>query len=170
MSKYVTREVLDQMYKLYARPHLDYGDIIYHKYDPELDLDFTKKLEATQYSAALVVSGARRGTNKYKLYEELGWESLHHRRWYRRLTHFFKLKNNFSPLYLYNLIPPEREIHYSLRALHDYEPQNERTLRFSNTYFQNCIHEWNLLDVSTRSCQSISEFKKELLGRIRPPK
>ena len=170
MSRYVTREVLDQMYKLYVRPHLDYGDIIYHKYDPELNLDFTKKLEATQYSAALAVSGAWRGTNKYKLYEELGWESLYHRRWYRRLTHFFKLKNSFSPLYLCNLIPPEREIHYNLRAPRDYEPQIERTLRFSNTYFQNCIHEWNLLDVSTRSCQSISEFKRELLGRIRPPK
>ena len=47
MSRYVTREVLDQMYKLYVRPHLDYGDIIYHKYDPYLVLDFTKKLEAT---------------------------------------------------------------------------------------------------------------------------
>ena len=169
MSRYITREVLDQMYKLYVRPHLDYGDIIYHKYDPELNLDFTKKLEATQYSAVLAVSGAWCGTNKYKLYEELGWERLYHRL-YRRLTHFFKLKNSFSPLYLYNLIPPKREIHYNLRAPRDYEAQIERTLRISNTYLQNCIHEWNLLDVSTRSCQSISEFKRELLGRIRPPK
>ena len=170
MSRYVTRDVLDQMYKLYIRPHLDYGDIIYHKYDPEMNLDFTKKLEATQYTAALAVSGAWRGTNKYKLYEELGWESLYHGRWYRRLTHFFKLKNRCSPLYLYDLIPPEREIHYDLRAPRDYVPQIERTVRFSNTYFQNCIHEWNLLDVSTRSIQSISQFKTELLGRIRPPK
>ena len=35
LSKYVSRDVLDQIYKLYVRPHLDYGDIIYHKYDPE---------------------------------------------------------------------------------------------------------------------------------------
>ena len=55
------------MYKLYVRPHLDYGDIIYHT-DAELSLDFTKKLEATQYSAAFAVSGA---TSKCKLYEEL---------------------------------------------------------------------------------------------------
>ena len=34
LSKYVSRDVLDQMYKLYVRPHLDYGDIIYHKFDP----------------------------------------------------------------------------------------------------------------------------------------
>ena len=46
------------IYKLYVRPHLDYGDIIYHKYDPEFKLDFTKRLESTQYSAALAVSGA----------------------------------------------------------------------------------------------------------------
>ena len=82
MSKYVSRDVLDQMYKLYVRPPLDFGDIIYHKVDPELSLDFTKKLEATQYSAALAVSGAWRGTSKCKLYEELGWENLYHRRWY----------------------------------------------------------------------------------------
>ena len=56
------------------RPHLDYGDIIYHTYDPESKLDFTKMLESTQYSAALAVSEAWRGTNTDKLYEELGWD------------------------------------------------------------------------------------------------
>ena len=35
LSKYVSREVIDQAYKLYMRPHLDYGDIIYHRFDPE---------------------------------------------------------------------------------------------------------------------------------------
>ena len=48
LSKYVSRAVLDQIYKLYVRPHLDYGGIIYHRYDPEFELDFTKKLESTQ--------------------------------------------------------------------------------------------------------------------------
>ena len=41
-------------------------------------LDFTKKLEATQYAAALAVSGTWRATNHDKLYEELGWEYLYH--------------------------------------------------------------------------------------------
>ena len=54
MSKYVSRDVLDQMYKLYLRPHFDYGDTIYLKFDPELTLEFTKKLETVQYSAALL--------------------------------------------------------------------------------------------------------------------
>ena len=67
LSKYVSRDVLDQMYKRYVRPHLDYGHIIYHKHDPDLKLDFTKKLESTQTSAALVVSGAWRGTSRQAL-------------------------------------------------------------------------------------------------------
>ena len=36
LSRYVSRDVLDQVYKLYVRLHLDYGDIIYHKYDPNV--------------------------------------------------------------------------------------------------------------------------------------
>ena len=28
LSKYVARDVLDQIYKLYVRLHLDYGDIV----------------------------------------------------------------------------------------------------------------------------------------------
>ena len=43
LSKYVSRDVLDQMYKLYVRPYLDYGDIIDHKHNPDLKLNFTKK-------------------------------------------------------------------------------------------------------------------------------
>ena len=57
--------------------HLDYGDI-YHKHDPDLKLDFTKKLESTQYSAALALSGAWRESSRQKLYDELGC----HRKWY----------------------------------------------------------------------------------------
>ena len=70
-------DVLDQIYKLYVRPHLDYGDIIYHKYDPEFKLDFTKQLEATQYSAVLAGSEAWRGTNTDKIYKGRGWEILY---------------------------------------------------------------------------------------------
>ena len=53
ISKYVSRNVLDQIYKLYVRSHLDYGDIIYHRYDQDMRLNITKRLEQTQYHAAL---------------------------------------------------------------------------------------------------------------------
>ena len=42
-------------------------DIIYHKPKPGMQLDATKRLEQTQYSAALAVTGAWRGTNRLRL-------------------------------------------------------------------------------------------------------
>ena len=59
----MSKEVLDQIYKLYVRLHLDYGHIIYHKYDPDKQLNFTEELEQAKYKAALAVSGAWKGTD-----------------------------------------------------------------------------------------------------------
>ena len=79
ISRYVLREVLDQVYKLYVRPHLEYGDIVCHKYHPDMKLDVTKQLEQTQYSVAQAVAGTWRGTSRQWLYKELGWEDLYSR-------------------------------------------------------------------------------------------
>ena len=122
LSRYVSREVLGQVSKLFVRPHLDYGDIIYRKYDPEICLSFTQRFEQTQYSAALAVTGAwGGGTNRLRLYEELGWENLYHKRWYRRLCQFFKLVKSRSPGYLFDEIPLECQFSYSLSNARDYE-------------------------------------------------
>ena len=126
LSKYATRDVLDQIYKLYVRPHLDYGDIIYHKYDPEFKLDFIKRLESTQYSAALAASGAWRGTNTDKIYEELGWEIFCYRKWYGHLCYFYKLQSDQRPLYLHNEIP--------------HEPADMNVLSLTNYEDQTCLN------------------------------
>ena len=92
----------------------------------------------------LAVTGAWRGTNRQRLYGELGWESLYQRRWYRRLCHFFNLRKTQAPIYLFDEIPPERPVAYNLRHQREYEPMAARTVRFSNTYFQNVLSEWHL--------------------------
>ena len=52
------RPSLLQIYKSFVRPHLDYCDIIY---DKVFIGSFQKKLETTQYNAALRITGAIRG-------------------------------------------------------------------------------------------------------------
>ena len=168
LSKYVSREVLDVIYKLHVRPHLDYGDIIYHKFDPEMRFTFTQRIEQTQYLAALAVTGTWRGTNRQRLFNELGWESLYHRRWYRRLCHFFSLVKSKSPEYLYSELPQERQLQYSLRNPMSFEQPVTRTARFASTYFHNALFEWNLLDDETRNSKSLPQFKDKLLKIIRP--
>ena len=102
-----------------------------------MHLEITKKLEQVQHSVALAVTGTWRGTSRQKLYEELGWETLYHRRWYRRLAHFFCLRRSKSPEYLFNEIPQERQLAYNLRNSSAYEQPAARTVRFSNAYFRN---------------------------------
>ena len=93
-----SRQTLNELYMLYVRPHLDYGDVIYHI--PQKVCDFShevtlhrlmERLESVQYSAGLAITGAWKGTPRDKIYEELGWESLNDRRWSRRLVLFLPL-------------------------------------------------------------------------------
>ena len=85
---------------MYIRPHLDYGDVIYHNQRADL-MDL---VERVQYKAAFIVSECWQGTSREKLYGELGWESLSDRRWLRRLTMFYKISNRLAPDYLSNHI------------------------------------------------------------------
>ena len=135
LNKHISREVLDQVYKLYIRPHLDYGDIIYHTFDPNMHLEFTKKSEQGQYSAAVAVTGAWRGTSRERLYEELGWETLYNRAWYRRLCHFFSLNKSKSPEYLFIEMPQERQLAYSLEIQVHMSNQGPELFVIQATFF-----------------------------------
>ena len=79
------RPSLITIYKASVRPHVHYGDVIF---DQAFNNSFHQSLESIQYNAALVITGAIRGTSKAKLYQELGFESLQSRRWFRKLSLF----------------------------------------------------------------------------------
>ena len=114
--------------------------------------------------------GGWRETNTDKLYEELSWEILCYRRWYRRMCHFYNLRNDQRPLYLFSEMPKERTLHYSLRRPSAYEPNVKSTERFSHTYFRNCLSEWNQLDEAIKNLSTISVLKRELVRLVRPTK
>ena len=156
MSRYVTRDVLNQMYKLYVRPHLDYGDVLYHQYDPNFSLNLTTVLESVQYSAD-------------KIYEELGWESLYHRRYYRRMTLFYKIVNEYTHEYLRAPINLARVKSYIFRNSNVLEPIKSRTNRFASSFYPLCVKEWNNLESSRRLLPSISHFKTAIIRINSPP-
>ena len=71
------------MYYALSRSHLDYCDVIYHLpetiHQPPEGVSLKslmEKIEKVQYLAGLAITGAWQGTDRVKLYEELGWESL----------------------------------------------------------------------------------------------
>ena len=71
---------------------------------------------------------------------------------------------------MYSEIPQQRNLVYNLKNPHSYEQPTGRTIRYSKSYFQNTISEWNLLDNKVRNSPSISQFKKNLLAIIRRSK
>ena len=93
------------------------------------------KLESLQYQAGLAVTGMWQGTSRDRVYEELGWESLHLRRWFRRLTVFYKIINNSTPQYLREPVPSPRNHLYGTSNTNDLYPIRCRTQRFQNSFF-----------------------------------
>ena len=124
----IPRKSLMTIYKSFIRPHLDFGDFIYDK--PNND-SFCNKIESIQYNAALAITGCIKGTSRDKLYSEVGLESLKDRRWYRRLTTFYKIMKTKFPQYLFSIIP-KSIIGIQTRSHLNVPLFNSRTEQFKN--------------------------------------
>ena len=120
------------------------------------------KVEYVQYRAALATTGAWKGTNKEKLYEELGWESLSERRWVRRMNIFCRILKNQTPSYLKECL--------QLRFHRQPIEFNPRTLSFLASFFPSCVFSWNnddLISPITRK-YDVPQLKASILRKIKP--
>ena len=59
------RQALLTIFKSFARPHLDYEDIMY---DQPYNERFCQELESYQHNTALTITGAIRGTSQRKIF------------------------------------------------------------------------------------------------------
>ena len=115
LQNWLPKTTLVIIYKAFARPHQNYGDIFY---DHVFNSSFHDKVESVQCNACLAIMGTIRGTSKEKLYQELGLESLRFRCWYRKLCLFYKIFKNQHREYHFHLIPV-RHAPYTTRDMHN---------------------------------------------------
>ena len=73
-------------------------------------------MEKVQYSAALIITGAIKGTSRECLYKELGLESLCDRRWYRKLVFFYKIVKGLTQSYFQSYLLPDNKRTYNTRS------------------------------------------------------
>ena len=163
------------MYKALVRSHLDYCDTIYHMpaLNNQINLGVTltslmETVERTQYQAALAITGAWQGSNRSKHYEELGWESLSDRRWRRRIFQIHKIKNNMTPSYLRDKLPPHRRLLYSCKNSKTFHEIRGNTSKYKNSFFPDAIISWNNIITNFQNVSSFTSLKAHILSLIRP--
>ena len=101
---------------------------------------------------------AVRGSSREKLYQELGFESIQQRSWYRKLCCLFKIIKNQSLSYLFQLVPSPNIRYISSNS------ENISQLRtkhgfFKNSFSPSTIKEWNKKDPHIKKSKSISILK-----------
>ena len=167
LSLNLSRKSLLTIHKSFVRPILDYADIIY---DKPFNESFKRKIEMVQYKAALMITGAIKGTSRDRLYQELGLESLADRRWSRRLFFFHKITQGLLPSYLqtYHNAVSEGAYLTCSTTQNKVKPIPARTKVFESSFFPYCIKEWSKLNDKIRNIESINKFKVTILNFIRP--
>ena len=163
------------MYKARVRPHLDYCDVNYHIRSTVTQLGGVlnvqmEELEKIQYQAALATTGAWQGSNRYKLCEELGWESLSDRRWCRRILQVHKIVNDKTPLYLKNKLPRHRRPLYRQNNNNIVYEIRCKSNRYMNSFFPDGIKAWNNAIAIFPNISSINILKSRILSFFRPEK
>ena len=154
------RSFLLTIYKTFIRSQLDYVDVLY---DQAYNSYFHEKLESIQCNACFAIAEAIRRTSSKKLDQYVRLESLKSKRWRRKLCHFYKILNEKSPSYLFNLFPNLNRVHetrhsnniLAIHVKHDY---------FKNSFFSSSISEWNKVGWKIRNSESLSTFEKSLLN------
>ena len=122
------------------------------------------KIESVQYNTVLAITGAIRGDSKEKLYQELGFESLKDRRWFRWLCYLYKIANTEQPTYIYDLIPLFQGSLRNKGCI--YEPFC-RTVSIKNSSLRYAMKNWNKLDPEITTAETYDSFRKMLLNFIR---
>ena len=173
IARYLPRQILDQIYKIYIRPHFDYCDAIY---DGHITIRDTTRLETLQNRTARLVTGTLFRTPTDKLRKELGWELLTQRRQIHKLILYHKLSdpNQPTPNYITSRIPNTRarDTNILLRNANTHTRLPHRTSSYYKSFFPATIRNWNQLPETIRN-QNHKSFKKEIrerLGLPDPPK
>ena len=176
LNRFLPFKTLVQMYYALSHSHLDYCDIIYHLpetiHQPPEGVSLKslmEKIEKVQYLAGLAITGAWQGTDRVKLYEELGWESLSDRRKSRRILQFHKILDQATPSYLRDKLPPNWNVMIPLpNVFQVVKIRSHPTDRYLWSFFPNATTSWNQIISHFEDRPTFSKLKSHLLSLHRP--
>ncbi|MES9993744.1 MAG: reverse transcriptase domain-containing protein, partial [Candidatus Thiodiazotropha sp.] len=151
------RKSLETIYIAFIRPLLEYGDVIWDncsQYEKQ-------ELDKIQNEAARIATGTTKLVSISALYEEILWDSLELRRKNHKLSLFYKMTHNLTPLYLSSLVPPSVSniSRYHLRNSNDLQTIDARTTLYFNSFLPSTIRAWNKVPDEAKQSESSNAFK-----------
>ena len=151
------RKSLETIYIAFIRPILEYGDIIWDNCTQNQKTE----LDKIQNETARIATGVTKLVSINALYSEIRWDKLETRRKNHRLTLFYKMNHNLTPLYLTSLVPESvgNVSRYNLRNPNNLQGINTRTAQYQQSFPPSTIKEWNELSNEAKECSSVNSFK-----------
>ena len=151
------RKSVETIYLTFIRPLLEYGDVIFDnctQYEKQ-------ELDKIQNEAARIATGTTKLVSLATLYKEICWKTLEIRRYNHKLTLFYKMMHNTTPLYLSSLVPQSVSnlSRYNLRNSNDLQTIDARTNQYYNSFLPSSVRAWNNLSVEAKQCESVNTFK-----------
>ena len=151
------RKSLETIYLTFIRPLLEYGDVIWDnctQYEKN-------ELDKIQNEAVRITTGTTKLVSLDNLYKEVGWQTLHRRRQDHKITLFYKMFNQRTPVYLSSLIPQQVNAisHHNLRSSNDIHTIRSNTSLYHNSFLPSTLRQWNSLPVEVRQLITLSSFK-----------
>ncbi|MCW4344426.1 MAG: reverse transcriptase domain-containing protein [Candidatus Thiodiazotropha endolucinida] len=154
------RKSLEIIYIAFIRPLLEYGDIIWDnctQYEKN-------ELDKIQNEAARIATGTTKLISIHALYSEIRWDTLQERRNNHKLTLFYKMTHNLTPLYLSSMVPePISNVsRYNLRNSNNIRTVNTRTSQYYQSFLPSTIRSWNDLPAEVQQYNTLSSFRNHL--------
>ena len=164
LSNILARKPLITIHKYFARPPLDYDDVIFDQPNNE---KFWQQIENVQYNASLAMSDAIKGISRLKLYNEIGLEYPKFRRWFRNFVPFTKLKvqvwlHTCMSIFLHTCMSKSSHM-YNTRSVEDVTMLYSRTVIFKYSFFPSTISAQNKLDLKMQQSKTLLTFRNALI-------
>ena len=148
---------LEQLYKCFILPHLEFGAIVFDS----ANLSFLAKLDQVHYRAALLVSGCMRGTSAIKVLKCVDWATLDQRRSEKKLVLMYDVTNFNAPSYVQDIFQQYRNVPAQrvLRHHRDFVVPVNTSVKFRKSTVFSSITLWENLPSQLKNCVSRNSFK-----------
>ena len=163
--KFLSRPILDLLYKTIVRSVIDYGLPVYYS---SLNLCDKAKLERVQYNAAKIVTGALSYSSKEKLNYDLSWETIKDRAEFLGLTIFHKIRCQLTRPLIRSCMPAiNLDQQYLLRNKSPFVDYPAFGAKFKQSFFPHFLKSYNNLPSNIKGLL-FNDFKDHLATYLKP--